>query len=57
VAELTPFAVEADNLRRREAEAHWDAEDVEKSFCELSVRARWDQEEATRVRKERDELL
>ena len=57
VAELTPLATEVDNLRRREAEAHRDAEDAEKSFDELTERARWDQEEATRVQKERDELL
>jgi len=49
--------VEADNLRRRAAEACRDAEDAEKSFDELMERARWDQEEAARVRKERDELL
>ena len=54
---MTPLATEADNLRRREAEAHQDAEDAEKSFEELSERAQWDEVEATRVRKERDELL
>ena len=57
VAELTPLAVEADDLRRREAEACGDAELAEKSFDELSERAQWDQEEAARVQKERDELL
>ena len=54
---MTPLVVEADNLRRREAEAHRDAEDAEKSFDELTERARWDQEEATRVQKEQDKLL
>ena len=57
VDELTPLSTEVDNLRRQEAEAHRDAEDAEKSFDELSERAWQDQEEATRVRKERDELL
>ena len=56
MAELTPLAAEADNLRRREAEARWDADLIEKSFDELSERAQRDQEEAVRVRKERDEL-
>ena len=54
---MTPLAVEADNLRRREAKARQDAELAEKSFDELSERARWDEEEAARVRKEWDELL
>ena len=57
MVELTPLAAEANNLQRREAEVLWDAEDAEKSFDELSERARQDQEEATRVRKEWDELL
>ena len=54
---MTPFAVEADNLRRREAEARRDSKAAEKSFDELSERARRDQEEASRVQKEQDELL
>ena len=54
---MTPLAAEAGDLRRREAEARVDAELAEKSFDELSERARQDQEEAARVRKERDELL
>jgi len=57
VAELTPLAAEADDLRRREAEARHDAELAEKSFDELSKRVWRDQEEATGVWKERDELL
>ena len=54
---MTPLATEVDNLRRWEAKARRDAEDIEKSFGELSKRAQRDQEEATRVRKEQDELL
>ena len=49
MAELTPLAVETDNLRQREAEARRDVEDAKKSFDELSERALWDEEEATRV--------
>ena len=49
--------METDNLRWREGEAHRDVEDAEKSFEELLERARWDEEEAARVWKERDELL
>ena len=49
--------MEAVNLRWWEAEAHRDAEDAEKSFDELSERAWRDEEEATRVQKEHDELL
>ena len=54
---MTPLTAEAGNLRRREAEARRDAEDAEKSFDELSKRARRDEEEAARVRKEQDKLL
>ena len=57
VAELTPLAMEANNLQRWEAEARRAAEDAEKSFDELSERARQDEEEATRVWNEWDELL
>jgi len=56
VAELTPLAEEADGLRSRVAEAHRDADEAEKAFEALSVRSRKDDQEATRVRKERDEL-
>ena len=54
---MTPLAVEADNLQRRKAKARQDMEDTKKSFDELSERAWWDEEEATRLWKERDELL
>ena len=54
---MTPLVVEADNLRRPEAEAHRDVENMEKSFDELSKRARRDAEKVTRLWKERDELL
>ena len=57
MAELTPLAVEADNLQRWAVEACRDAEDAEKSFDELSERALWNHEEAARVRKQQDELL
>ena len=50
VAELTPLAAEADDLRWWEVEACRDVEDAEKSFDELSERAQWDE-------KEQDELL
>ena len=42
VAEMTPLAAEVDNLRWREAEAHRDAEDAEKSFDDLTEKARRD---------------
>jgi len=57
VAELTTLVEEVASLRLREAKARRDAEDAEKSFEELSERARWDKDEAARVWKERDELL
>ena len=57
MAELTPFAEEAAALRQREADARRNAEDAEKSFDELSERARRDEEEAARLREEQDELL
>ena len=56
VAELTPLAEEAASLRLREAEAH-QHEETEKAFKDLSVRVQRDEEEATRVRRERDQLL
>ena len=57
VAELTPLAEEAANLRSRVAEAHRDADEADKAFEALSARSRKDDEEAARVKKELDELL
>ena len=57
MAELTPLAEEADGLRSRVAEASRHAIEAEKAFEDLSVRSRRDNEEATKVRKERDVLL
>ena len=57
VAELTPLAEEADNLQSWVAEARRDADEAEKAFEALTVRSQKDDEEAARVRKERDELL
>ena len=57
MAELTPLTEEADSLQSRVAEAHRDADKAEKAFEALSARSWRDDEEAARVRKERDELL
>ena len=57
MAELTPLTEEAANLWSRMAKAHRDADEAEKAFEALSVRSWKDDEEAARVRKERDELL
>ena len=57
VAELIPLAEEVDSLRLREAEARRHEEETERAFEALSVRARQDEEEASRVRREQDELL
>jgi len=57
VAELTPLTEEAANLRSRVDEAHQDTDEAEKVFEALSVRSQKDDEQAARVRKERDELL
>ena len=54
---MTPLTEEAANLWSQLAKARWDADEAEKAFEALSVRSRKDDEEATRVRKERDELL
>ena len=48
---------EATNLRLRVAEARRDADEAEKAFEALSMRSGKDDEEATRVRREQDELL
>ena len=57
VVELTPLTEEAASLRSWVAEAHRDTDEAKKAFEALSVRSRKDDKEATRVRKERDELL
>ena len=57
MAKLTPLAEEAASLQLRQTEAHRDAEEAEKAFEELSARARQDVEEATKVRRERDQLF
>ena len=57
VVELTPLTEEATNLRSWVAEARRDADEAEKAFKALLVRSWKDDEEAARVRKERDELL
>ena len=57
MAELTPLTEEADSLRSWVAEAHWDTDEAEKAFKALSARSWRDNEEAAKVRKERDELL
>ena len=57
MVELTPLTEEAANLRLRVAEARRDADEAKNAFEALSARSWKDDEEATRVRKERDELL
>ena len=57
VAELTPLAKEVDSLRLWEAKSRRHEEETKRAFEALSVRVRQDEEEAARVRRERDELL
>ena len=57
VVKLTSLAEEVTNLRSQVVEAHRDADEAEKAFEALLARSRKDDEEAARVRKERDELL
>ena len=57
MVELTPLAKEVANLRSWVDEARRDADKAEKAFEALSMRSRKDDEEAAKVRKERDELL
>ena len=57
VVELTPLTKEVANLWSWVAEAHRDADEAEKAFEALSARSQKDDEEATRVRNERDELF
>jgi hypothetical protein len=57
VVELTLLIEEVANLRTREAEARWHVDDVEKMFTDLSARSRRDDEKATWIKKDQDELL
>ena len=57
VVELTPLTKEANSLWLRVVEAHRHADKAERAFKALSVRSWRDNEEAAKVRKERDELL
>ena len=57
VDELTPLAEEAANLWSWVDEAHRDADEANKAFEALSVWSWKDDEEASRVKKEQDELL
>ena len=57
VAELTPLAVEANDLRRREAKSRQHTEDAAGMLQDLAVRAQLDVEEAARVQKQQHELL
>ena len=57
MVELTPLAEEVANLWSRVAKARRDADEAEKAFKALSMRSWNDDKEATRVRKEWDELL
>ena len=57
MVELTPLVEEEANLWSWAAKASRDANEADKAFKALSARSWKDDEEATRVRKERDELL
>ena len=57
VAELTPLSEEVTNLQSWVAEPRRDADEAEKAFKALSTRSWKDDEEATRVKKEWDDLL
>ena len=57
MAELTPLAEEIDILRSWVAKARRHANKAERVIKVLLVRSRRDEEEATKVRKEWDELL
>ena len=57
VAELTPLAEETDSLRLPVAKVCRHADEAERVFEALSVRSWKDNEEATKVRREQDELL
>ena len=57
VAELSPLAEEVASLWLWEAEARRHEEETEKAFEARSARVRQDEEEATKFRRERDQLL
>ena len=57
MVKLTPLAEEVANLQSWVDEAHRDANEAEMAFEALSVRSRRHDEEATKVKKEQDELL
>ena len=57
MVKLTPLAEEAANLQSWVVEAHRDADESEKAFEALPTKSQKDDQEAARVRKERDELL
>ena len=57
VVELTTLIKEVSNLWSQVAEACRDTDEAKKAFEALSSRLWKDDEEAARVRKERDELL
>ena len=51
------MGVQVAAAQQREAEAHRDMEEIHGMFEDLSMRVKQDEEVATRVRKEQDELL
>jgi len=57
VAKLTPLVEEVGSLRSWVAEARRHVDKAERVFEALSARSWRDNEEATKVRKEQDELL
>ena len=57
MAELTPLTEEAESLWSQVAKARRHANEAKRAFEALSVRSQRDDEEAAKVRKERDELL
>ena len=57
MVKLTLLVEEANSPRSWVAEARRHANEAERAFKALSVRSQRDNEEATNVRKERDELL
>ena len=54
---LTPLTKEADSLRSPLAKACRHADEAKRAFEALSMRSQRDDKEATKVRKEQDELL